>query len=166
MANLKPFNRNVGEFAVERARLRAKQRLKTTGPLVQSLTVFEVTDRGVTYGSNLPYAAIQHHGGTVRPTTVKLLAIPLDPKVKRGGLWPRDIDPTRELLSLVPVFGGRSGNTRFLLIDEEGLFGAAGKPLFALVTHVVIPGTRYAELTQQDIRVITQDLWRTHLART
>lgn len=163
MRDMKPFLKNVGRFAVKRAVERVTKRLKSSGELAGSLTVFGIGKQSVEFGSNKPYAAIQNYGGTVRPKTVKLLAIPLDAKLKRGGLWPRDIDPARKLLSLVPVFGGRKGNIRFLLVDTEGLFGAKGKALYALATHVVIPGVHYIELTPQDVTVITKTLWPTYL---
>lgn len=90
-------------------------------------------DDFVEIGSNLPHAAQVHFGGPITPKTGKALAIPLTDYLKRNQLWPRDIDPAREVLQLIPsdkpgVIG--------VLIDPNNKLGFGTEPLYALMARV------------------------------
>lgn len=103
--------------------LRQDEKAIRTGDLARSLTrggegnVFDVGAFSVEVGTGVHYAAQVQHGGTIFPKNVKALAIPVNDRLKRQQLGPRDIDPTRELLRFVPFSTGKP-NIIGGLIDE------------------------------------------------
>jgi hypothetical protein len=82
--------------------------------------------------SSLAYAEIQDSGGTVEPSTVKRLAIPINAPL---GKWPRHF--SREQLKLIPRPGRNS-----LLVQPIGKKGEF-RVMFALVPRVSIVGRNY-----------------------
>lgn len=57
-------------------------------------TFGESRNASLLFGSNLEYAALHQHGGTIRPRNSKMLAIPLTPEAARAGSprnFPRDL---------------------------------------------------------------------------
>jgi phage virion morphogenesis protein len=58
----------------KRAKKEGGQTLLKSGRLMKSITIPEVTDTSITFGSNLPYAAIHQFGGTInrKPRTLLL----------------------------------------------------------------------------------------------
>ena len=182
MRSPRPFFRNVGLLGMASSARRLSRVLgkKTedavrTGRLAASLTVgdpgavFELADFQVEFGSNLPYAAQVHYGGTIQPREAKALAIPLPVELKRARLWPSDLDPNRELLRFVPYTGSKP-NVFGLLIDPgegPGPRGGKGKgltpygpgPLYALAYWVTQEPRPFLYFDDEDIRVINEDLW-------
>lgn len=71
-------------------RARVKEWGPHTGKLAKSLTML-LDDLSVIVGSNLIYAAIQQLGGEIRPKGHPYLAIPVQPHLRRAGVWPRDL---------------------------------------------------------------------------
>lgn len=129
-------------------------------PVIRSRhTVFEATARRVEVGSNLEYAAQVHHGGTITPSTVKNLAIPIPPKLKRAGRWPRDIDPSRERLEWRPGRGGNSG----VLVDPTGDAGFGKGVLFVLKRQVVQKPRPFLYWADEQQRILRDDIYPTYL---
>lgn len=108
-------------------------------------SVFDVSDFRAEVGTNVPYAAQVNFGGAIRPRTAKALAIPLTDKLKRSGLWPRDIDPGRDKLQLIPCKSGDGA----VLLDPTGELGYGTKPLFALKSQVYQEGKHFARWDEQ-----------------
>jgi hypothetical protein len=159
-----------------------------TGRLAASLSlggpdsVFELGEYQVEFGSNLPYAAQVQYGGTIVPQNAKALAIPLPVELKRAGLWPSDLDPNRELLKFVPYMGSKP-NIIGLLIDPGGeieLRNKRGKlkkrtigctpygpgPLYALAYWVTQEPKPFLYFSDEDVRVINEELWPKFLGTT
>lgn len=96
LRNPRGFLQEVGNLAVESAKARLNDVLRQdddairSGRLTASITVFEATDRHMRVGSNVPYAAQVHFGGTIYPRLAKALAIPLDPALQRSKIGPRE----------------------------------------------------------------------------
>jgi len=188
LRNLRPYLEKVAVYGMAAAQQRLLERLSphedavTSGHLVNSLTIggpesiYELEDNQAVYGSNLPYAAQVNYGGTIWPDTAKALAIPLTPRLKRDRLWPRDIDPGREILRFVPYTGARPNIFGLLVDDPQPLTGRQRKargstiygpgPLFALAHWVHQEGKHFMELTEADIKEITGPLWKEHVAAT
>jgi phage gpG-like protein len=59
------------------------KRLQDTSQLLNSIT-YEISGDRVRIGTNVKYAAMQHFGGTQRPTHAKALAIPMTRQVARA----------------------------------------------------------------------------------
>lgn len=168
MRNPQRFMQQVGTLGVASSLRRLNESVSrsdgiSTGLLGASLTIFEVTLDEAVIGSNRPYAAMRNFGGIIRPKTAKALAIPLDDRIKRLGLSPRDVDPQREILDFVPARGGRSGNIIGLLVDTEGLFGKPDEALFALATHVEQEGAFFLGWDDEDVRTIERDIFPLYL---
>lgn len=179
LRNLRPLMKAIGEYTVGQAHLRLDRVLRDdteairTGRLASSLTVFELDDRHVTVGSNVPYAAQVHHGGIIEPRETQALAIPLTEELKRSRLWPRDIDPGRELLRFQPYTGGKPNVFGLLIDDEAPLTGRQRKkrgttrygpgPLFALAYWVSQKPRPFLYFDDEDTQVLEEDLWPTFL---
>lgn len=113
---------------------------KSTGKLSKSLTLAVEGDKTVYVGSALPYAAIQQVGGTVRPKTVKCLAIPTQKSLARSGVWPRDWP--RGALRFVP--NNKGGNVvGWLFGRHAGVKRAKDEMMYMLVRQSKIPGEAY-----------------------
>lgn len=140
--------------AVRTGKLGASLRVNKEGS-GSSDTIFELSDALATVGSNLPYAAQVHHGGTIRPVSGKLLAIPIPAKLKRSRRWPRDIDPQRKLLTFIPNDSGFGG----VLVDEEGVAGFGKGVLFVLVPIVRQDPRPFLFVGDEDQQVIEDELW-------
>jgi len=113
-------------------------------------------------GSNLPHAAQVHFGGDIVPKTGnKALAVPLTEYLKRNQLWPRDLDPGRKVLQLIPA-EGKTGVIG-VLIDPEGQLGLGTEPLYALLTRVYQEPKPYCYIDQADKEEIAS-LWQDHVA--
>lgn len=124
--------------------------LSTTGIAVSNLQKLSVT-----IGTPLPYAEIQHDGGTIFPKTGKALAIPERQSLIAKKLWPRDIDPDRKVLKFIPSI---TGVTIGVLIDKEGVLGHGKGILYVLVAKSVIVGQPYFyrgnELFEEDYEIL------------
>lgn len=105
-----PAMRHIGLHQIRSAgrRLRARERDwgPRTGRLEKSLTM-EVDGASVTVGSAEAYAAIQQEGGRIKPKN-KYLALPVDPLMRRRGVWPSDLPP--KSLKFTPVAEIRIGS--------------------------------------------------------
>lgn len=170
MADTRPLLRQCGVAIMSRAVERVDDGMEgvSSGRLKASLMVgpeggagsldaiFELTDERVTVGSNVPYAAQRHFGGTIRPKPGhKLLAIPLPDTLKRAQLWPRDLDPGHDILEFVrPIDGGAP-----VLVDEEGELGYGKGPLFYLLPSVTQGPRPFLDIEEETERVINEDLW-------
>ena len=175
LRNPREFMRRVGEFAVSCAQQHLSEVLRDdpeairTGRLESSLSVFAVDEHEVIYGSNVDYAAQVHFGGLIEPRTAKALAIPLPAALKRAGLWPRDLDPQRELLQFVPYRGSKP-NVFGLLVDpgqelsgrqrrQRGVTPYGPGPLYALAWWVDQEPRPYLYLDEGEQRVIAEEMW-------
>ena len=127
-------------------------------------TVFEISDLKAVVGSNLRYAAQVHYGGTIVPVNAKALAIPLNDRLQRGGIGPRELDPTGEKLTFLPAKGGKP-NATGVLIDDTGELGYGKEPLYALRTSVPQPARPYLLVDEEDERVIAEEILPEHLGR-
>ena len=123
-------------------------------------SVFELDDRHVIVGTNVPYAAQVQLGGPIRPKTAKALAIPLVDQLKRDELWPRDLDPAREILEFVPSKGQAIG----VLVDPENELGYGTDPLYALVGGVTQEPRPFLLIDDGTQEVIEKDLWPAFLS--
>jgi hypothetical protein len=185
MRNPRPLLRAVGLMGLQSGVVRLKDVLGKkskdavrTGFLAASLhlgradNVFELGDYQIEFGSNLPYAAQRQFGGPIYPTEGhKALAIPLPVELKRAKLWPKDFE--KGILHFVPV---NRGNLIGLLVDagdEEERTDKRGRkrtrvvkrtpygpgPLFALVREVWQEGDPFLYFSDEDVRVINEELW-------
>jgi hypothetical protein len=159
-----------GEDAVRTGRLLSSIQAGADGKPGED-TIFEISDYQAVVGTNLPYAKQRQEGGPIFPKDGhKALAIPIPIALKRAKLWPRDIDPNRELLSFVPIF---RGNVIGLLVDGGARLiaqkGKKGKrqtgttpygpgPLFLLVSSVDQEGTPFLYWGPEDLKVIEDEL--------
>ena len=164
LGNMRPVMEAIGHYEVGQAQYRLTQVLKPdaevrTGDLQNSLTVFDVTDDLVTFGSNLVYAAQVHFGGTIEPKPggAKALAIPLLPSLQRYHLGPLDLDPGRELLQFVPYTGGKP-NVFGLLVNpkDKQVAGYPPGPLFALARWVTQEPRPYLYIDDADVAEIAE----------
>lgn len=177
LRNLQPLMESVGDYAAGQAQIRLTHVLSDdgirTGRLEGSIAIFELDDRHVTVGSNVPYAAQVHFGGIIEPKQAKALAIPLTEELKRARLSPRDIDPNRELLRFQPYTGGKPNVFGLLIDDEAPLTGRQRKkrgntrygpgPLYALAYWVSQKPRPYLYIDDEDVAVIADDLWPSFL---
>lgn len=188
------FMRRVGVLGMTSAATRLSTSLKMdrsvrSGRLMASLqvtqdgrgsehTVFELSDLEVTVGSNLRYAKQLQDPVTIVPAEGKALAIPLPDALKRAGLWPRDLDPSRILLEFVPYHGGKPNIIGFLVDPGEealtpkrkrpttkkgGTTGYGPGPLFVLVSSVTQEPNPYLFWSDADRAVIENELWPQYL---
>ena len=108
------------EGSIRSGRLGASLRSSVNG----GDTVFELSDTQIEVGSNVPYAAQVHHGGTILPKPGnKALAIPLTTQLKRDHLSPSDIDPQRQLLTFIPITGMKPNVVGVLVDGGKGRDG-------------------------------------------
>lgn len=165
--NTRPLMEAIGVHAMGAALDRLTSVLKPdegirSGDLTASLTaagpgtatehtVFRLSDHSVEVGTNLPYAAQVHFGGTIKPRQAKSLAIPLPDALKRSGLGPREYDPTGERLHFRPVRGGKP-NVFGLLFDDD-------KPMYALAWSVTQPARPFMGLDDADIATIRDEIY-------
>jgi len=122
----------------------------------QGLTSVEV-------GSNLPYAAHVHYGGTIvaRPPR-KYLAIPRKRSLRLGGgIMPRHLDPAKEVLRFVPAKPG--GKAVGYLVDDKGTLGHGTGVLYVLVPSVTHRPRPYLFMDAEDRRTIFEELWPTFM---
>ena len=97
----------------------------STGRLQASLAkggkdnLFAASDHQVDVGSNLRYAAQRHFGGTIYPASGDALAIPVNPYLKRHGIWPSELDPSRSILQFRPTKQSGKANIFGVLINPE-----------------------------------------------
>ncbi len=181
----------VGTLATSSAVRRLSTVLKDdsevrTGRLGASLgrngagNIFELSNDHVRVGTNLPYAAQVHYGGTIKPKNVKALAIPLNARLARQGIGPREFDPSGELLKFVPYKGSKPNIIGLLVADEDIEFESTIKrgkragqkrimtigegPLFALASEVTQEPRPYLYFDDADIREIHTKLYPEWLA--
>lgn len=180
MRNTRPLMRRVGTQALNSAVGRLPQVLKQegairTGRLGASLSpggegnVFEIDNVQALVGTNLPYAAQVQFGGTILPRNAKALAIPLDERLARHGIGPREFDPSGELLRFVPT-RSKSNIIGLLVADEEVDFGGSLKfggdsqakgrsdALYALATSVTQEPRPYLYFSEQDLQRIRDEI--------
>jgi phage gpG-like protein len=181
LRNTRPLMQRVASHALSRAVRRLPEVLKPeggirTGRLGASLrpggagNIFEVDDLRAVVGTNLPYAAQVQFGGPIVPKPPrKALAIPLDERLARQGIGPREFDPSGELLRFVPVRSSPNV-VGLLVLDEEIDFGGSLKfggdssakgrsdALYLLATSVVQEPRPYLYFSDDDLRVIRDEL--------
>jgi hypothetical protein len=165
------FMREVGQYMVGTGTRRVP---KGRGDLARSIREVEASADHVVVGSNLPYAAIRQEGGTIVPRTVKALAIPVLDVLRKRQLWPRDLDPTREILQFVP-FKGKGTVFGALVNPDVPLTGKQRKKrgalpgyptgvLYVLARSVRQEGKPYLFFDEKDVEEIER-LWRKWLER-
>lgn len=113
--------------------------------VVEKSDVFGIT--GIAVRSELPYAAIQDRGGTVRAKNPSgFLTIPIHPDAKR-----------KRARDFPGIF--RPGGKRFLAVRE----GKDLKPLFALKESVVLPAQHYLDKALSKSTTAIQNLFNSLL---
>ena len=156
------FHRNVNVLLLQRASQRLASRVKgdiRTGNLLRSLAIGgtnNINELGQNFGevgSALEYAAKVNEGGMIYPSQTKALAVPVGDKAKRYGLWPRDVDPNRELLQLIP----RKGKPPLLINPQDD-----GEAWVLMPAVNWGQGYHYLEFRSEDIADI-QELFYEHL---
>lgn len=177
----------IGLFAQEQARSRIRAQVAqgegiSSGRLMASFevgnpeSIFEVNRHSVVVGTNLRYAAQRQFGGTIYPKDGDALAIPLDDKLKRHGIWPRELDPTRDILEFRPTKGTGKPNVFGVLvnpketvetIDKRGrkrkkqkpvLSGYPAGPLYALAYLVRQEANPFLYWSDADRQVIDREI--------
>lgn len=93
--------------------------------------VENATPNTLTWGTNLSYAAIHQHGGTIVPKNAKALAIPLTREAQRAGS-PRDFKRPLVLLK-------RQGKPSLLVTTKGKGKNARLEPQYILLASVTIP---------------------------
>lgn len=121
-------------------RLRARGSQNSTGQLRGSLAIGADRTSGW-IGSNKPYAAVQQRGHpAIRPKTVKSLAIPLLPRVRRRGIWPRDWNEEADgALFLHKSSTGKA----FLARNVKRGKGSVLELVYLLLKKVTVPARPY-----------------------
>ena len=101
--------------------------------------------------SPLPYARIQDQGGTIKPKTAKMLAIPFTAKARAR--WPRDW--ARDKLALIEVRG-----KKFLIerVGEKAIFH------YILKESVTLEGKQYIAKAKRKAAPEIDRLVRTRIA--
>lgn len=145
-------------FLIREARRLLRARIREWGPqtgkLGKSLTML-LDSMSVIVGSNLPYAAIQHFGGTIKPKGHPYLAIPALAHLRRSGVWPRDLDA--DSMMFMPNAKIRIGSHSWtgpalVRVEDEFRTGKngkqrrvrkAGEVMFALIERATIRGRPY-----------------------
>jgi len=158
MKDFTPANRRVGELVVRsivrnfhaggrpkkwkksmRANLFGGTVLINSGELKRSINP-SATKSSVIIGTNKPYAAIQHFGGTITPKSKQYLTIPigLSRQEQRQGKRAKDFSDT---------FIARSGAGNLIIFQnvETGI-----KPLFLLRKSVTIPPRPFMVIQEED----------------
>lgn len=140
--------------------------LRDKGLLMASVTstagargnVSELTDTYLVQGTNLEYAAIHQHGGTITPKSAKMLAIPLTREADRAG-YARDFP--RPLFILTS-----KGGSLFLAEADKrkAKKGSSRPPIlhYVLKDRVVIPARPFLGFGQKlvaGILEIFRDFW-------
>lgn len=121
-------------------------------------SVFELSEASVRVGTNVPYARQVQIGGVIKPATVKALAIPLVPRLARERLWPRHLDPDREVLQFVADTGSKPNIIGLLVNPEGGLEEWPAGPLYALAYRVTQDPHPFLYFDEEDGRVVNEDL--------
>jgi len=147
----------IGLYVRREAQRRLRSRPNEWGPksgrLSQSLAM-RVDADAVRVGSPLVYAAVQQLGHPgIRPKRGKYLAIPVDPGIRRRGVWPRDL-PRGDLKFVMRAeirIGSHSWTGPALVRASDPPPAGKGKKkraakgdvMFALVKQVRIKGRPY-----------------------
>jgi len=112
----------------------------------------------VEVGTNLPYAAIQHFGGVIRPKRVKALPVPI---TKQAAKAQENVQSVREIEDL--IFVPRKGLPPLLVKVKyggrgKGRYEKAWEPWFVLKKSVKIPPRPYMLFQESDIRYIMRTI--------
>lgn len=157
--------------AARRLRSREQRHGPSSGTLARSLTI-RVDQDSFELGSNLRYAAIQQVGGDIYPRSVKALAIPVLPHLRRSGIWPRDLP--RDSMRYVPVNRGnvvgllvRARETDVVQADQPGARGPGRRPpqklgetMYLLVRRSRIAARPYLAWDQEEARFLLGEVER------
>lgn len=135
LRDLRPVMRLAGELIAREARRRAP--VGPTKKLRPSLGHQEPAHNVTELTSPLPYARIQHRGGTVMKRR-HMLTIPLNPEAVRLRLRHKTL---RSVPGLTLI---RTKSGKLFLVRIPKKRPSAAKFLFLLKDQVVIPGHRYA----------------------
>jgi len=160
LGDLRPWLEDTAEWllrsAVERLQSRDTPGFQS-GRLIRSLSeggdgnIAEYGEHSVSVGSNLPYARKQHEGGTILPTPPrKALAIPINERLRTDGVYPRDLDPSRELLTLITD----KDTGRAYLVAKDEIPGYGTGVMYRLVSSVTLPPRPYLLIDDVDAREI------------
>lgn len=168
LGNLRPWLEDTAEWLLRSAvrRLQSRDtRGVQSGRLIQSLSeggdgnIAKYGEHSVSVGSSLPYARKQHEGGTILPTPPrKALAIPINERLKAEGRYPRDIDPSRELMTLITD----EDTGRAYLVAKDEIPGYGSGVMYMLVSIVTLPPRPYLLIDDADAAEIGAML-REHL---
>jgi len=164
MKDFTPVNRRVGELVVRsvlrnfRAGGRPKWKtsmrvqlfggtvLHSSGELKRSVN-FTAHKDSVIIGTNKPYSALQHFGGTITPKSKQYLTIPigLSRQEQRQGKRAKDFSDT---------FIAKSGAGNLIIFQNV----ASGiKPLFLLSKSVTIPPRPFLVIQEEDDDAILRE---------
>lgn len=155
--DLTPFHKKVNVLMLQRAQRRlASKTVRSevrSGNLVRSLAIGgpkNINRLGRNFGeigSALEYARKVNDGGRIFPKNAKALAVPVTQRTKRSRLWPRDVDPGRQRLQLIP----REGKPPLLVDPDDDTL------VWVLMRSVDWgPGYKYLRFDEQDKKDIAQ----------
>ncbi|MCO6436544.1 MAG: hypothetical protein J5J06_05605 [Phycisphaerae bacterium] len=152
---------STSDDAVRTGRLAASLRVNASGG-GSANTIFRLTDRSVTVGSNLPYAAQVHYGGTIYPNQADALAIPLVPQLKRQDISPSQ-HPEKERIFFRRHEGGKPNVFGLLFLAPKS---KRGKPrlLYALAYLVQQRARPFLYADDNDKRTIAEEIFPKFLA--
>ncbi len=151
-----------GDGGTSEGKLAASLNVGDTGQGNEN-SVFRLSDEKVVVGSNLPYAAQYHHGGTIYPDKADALAIPMDPKLRRLGIGPRDLpEDQQERLFFRPSKSGKPNVIGVLLLPTKTGRGRT-RLLFTLALLVRQEPHPFLLVDDNDLKTIREDLLPAHL---
>lgn len=125
-------------------------------------TINDLSDHKIVVGSNVPYAAIMHFGGTIRPIPPnRALAWPRKRSLQLGGgIQPSQLDPDRKVLEFIPTKHAKSIG---VLVDKKGTLGHGKGILYVLIAKSRRDPRPYLHIDEQDEDYIVNTLWPRHL---
>lgn len=128
-------------------------------------TIFSLSDTEVEVGSNLPYAAQVHFGGTIFPKG-NALAIPMDPRLRRLGISPRELpDDQIKRLFFRPSKSGKPNVIGVLLLAPKSKRGKV-KLLYTLALLVRQRPRPFLFVDEEDQQVMREAIFPAHLGLT
>jgi phage gpG-like protein len=126
------------------------QTLSLSRRLRNSIT-YEATETGVSWGTNVAYAAMQHFGGVIRAKAGPFLSIPITPAARAAGS-PRNFEGLRVTQSV---------KGQFMLVDSKGVVH------YLLRSQVTLPSRKFLGVNGADEKEIVatserfyQEQWR------
>jgi len=113
------------------------QTLSLSRRLRNSIT-YEATSTGVSWGTNVAYAAMQHFGGVIRAKSGPFLSIPITPQARAAGS-PRNFEG---------LHVAQSVKGQFMLVDDKGVVH------YLLRKQVTLPSRKFLGVNGADEKEI------------